>query len=254
MCEKAAASAVQLLPMEAQDESPSRPDRLLLDRGEITTTSASGGGGEIQVTVEDFIDLRNGAVTTSVAGGADPTAGSILIDPKTLVIDGSTIKADAGAGSGGNIEIIADSVLVPEGNLEGLIARRRLSASGAGRSVVRSRSARPRGRHLGRPGRVGRGAARHRIAATPALQFPAGHRDQQLYGRGSRRPPANADGPLASDYAPQQNPAVGSRPRSTSPKQCPPWSQSSSHAAGPPEPSPRGLHEAATCASPCAVT
>jgi filamentous hemagglutinin family protein len=105
-------------------------DRLLIDRGQITTSSASAGGGEIRLLVEDVIDLRNSTITTSVAGGNDPTAGSITIDPKVLVIDGSTIKADALAGTGGNIQIIADNILVPEGDLEGLIARGEISASG----------------------------------------------------------------------------------------------------------------------------
>ena len=110
-------------------------DELKTDGGAISTDSAAAGGGEIRLLVKDFIDLRRSAVTTSVAGGADSTAGNILIDPKVLVIDGSRIEADAGEGSGGNIEIFADSILVPEGDLEGLIARGEISASGPTQEV-----------------------------------------------------------------------------------------------------------------------
>jgi filamentous hemagglutinin family protein len=105
-------------------------DRLVLDRAEVTTSSASAGGGEIQLRVRDLIDLRDSAITTSVAGGNDPTAGNIRIDPKVLVIDGSTIKADSDTGSGGNVQIVAANILVAGGDLEGLIARGDISASG----------------------------------------------------------------------------------------------------------------------------
>ena len=60
-----------------------------MDHGQITTSSFFAGGGEIKVLVEDIIDLHDSEITTSVEGGDDPTAGSILIDPKALVIDGS---------------------------------------------------------------------------------------------------------------------------------------------------------------------
>ena len=104
--------------------------RLLLDRGVVSTDSAAAGGGEIRLLVGDVIDLRDSDIVTSVAGGTDPTAGDILIDPKILVIDGSRIKADAGTGRGGNIRIIADNILVFEGDLEDLLARGDISASG----------------------------------------------------------------------------------------------------------------------------
>jgi hypothetical protein len=111
-------------------------DRLETDQGTISTDSASAGGGEIQLLVGDVIDLRDSAVTTSVAGGADPTGGNILIDPKALVIDDSIIKADARTGTGGNIEIFADNILVPEGDLDGLLARGDISASGETEEVA----------------------------------------------------------------------------------------------------------------------
>jgi hypothetical protein len=115
--------------------------RLQLDGGNIATISDSAGGGEIELRVDDFIDLRNSMVATSVAGGADPTAGDISVDSKILLIDNSQIQADARAGRGGNLTIPADNILVPGGNFEALLARGDISATGAdparaGRVVV----------------------------------------------------------------------------------------------------------------------
>ncbi|HSA80099.1 MAG TPA: hypothetical protein VLE23_04705, partial [Geminicoccaceae bacterium] len=105
-------------------------DRLSVDRGSITTESAFGGGGEIRLLVGDVIDLRDSAVTTSVAGGADPTAGNITIDPTILIIDGSRIQANAPAGSGGTVTIVADNILVPGGDFQALLDRKDISATG----------------------------------------------------------------------------------------------------------------------------
>ena len=105
-------------------------DRLILDEASIDTATSAGGGGEIQLLVGDVIDLRDSEVTTSVAGGADPTAGNISIEPKILVIDGSRIQADAPAGFGGRVTIVADNILVPGGDFEALLARREISATG----------------------------------------------------------------------------------------------------------------------------
>jgi hypothetical protein len=105
-------------------------DRLVLDRAEITTSSASAGGGEIQLRVRDLIDLRDSAIATSVAGGNDPTAGDIRIDPTVLIIDGSRIQANAPVGFGGRVTIVADNILVPGGDFEALLARGEISATG----------------------------------------------------------------------------------------------------------------------------
>ena len=105
-------------------------DRLEMDAGRITTDTASAGGGEVQLVVNDVVDLRNSAVTTSVAGGDSPSAGNISIDPKILVVDGSRIQANAPAGFGGMVTIVADNILVPGGDFEALLAREEISATG----------------------------------------------------------------------------------------------------------------------------
>jgi hypothetical protein len=108
-------------------------NRLLSDHGEVSTESAAAGGGSIGLRVGNTIVLRDSSVTTSVQGGVDPTAGNITIDPKFLVIDGSRIQANArGApmGEGGEITIIADNILVPGGDLQALLDRGDISATG----------------------------------------------------------------------------------------------------------------------------
>jgi hypothetical protein len=58
------------------------------------------------------------------SGGADPAAGNITIDSKVLGIDGSRIRANAPAGFGGRVTIVADNILVPGGDFGALLARR----------------------------------------------------------------------------------------------------------------------------------
>jgi filamentous hemagglutinin family protein len=106
------------------------PRSLVLQDARISTDSQRAGGGEIRLRVSDLIDLQDSEVTTSVAGGTDPTAGNIVIDPEVLVIDGSRINADAPAGFGGNVTIVADNILVPGGSFEALVAQGDISATG----------------------------------------------------------------------------------------------------------------------------
>jgi hypothetical protein len=116
-------------------------DRLIAADASITTNSQTGGGGEIRLLVGEVIDLRDSAVTTSVAGGADPTAGNVEIGevrsidgsrrPTILVIDsGSRIQADAPEGFGGSVTIVADNILVPEADFQALLDRKDISATG----------------------------------------------------------------------------------------------------------------------------
>jgi len=102
----------------------------LLEGSEVSTESAAAGGGRIRLLVGDTIVLRDSEVVTSVAGGEDPTAGNILIDPKVLVIDDSRIQANAPAGFGGRVRIVADNILVPGGDFEALLERGDISATG----------------------------------------------------------------------------------------------------------------------------
>jgi filamentous hemagglutinin family protein len=77
---------------------------LVLDSSAITTESALSNGGEISLRARKLLSMKNGDVTTSVTGG---TGGNIDIDPQNVVLNESQIIARAGAGTGGNIRIVA---------------------------------------------------------------------------------------------------------------------------------------------------
>jgi hypothetical protein len=105
-------------------------ERLLMDKARIETSSISAGGGEIQLKVSNLVDLHDSDITTSVAGGEDPTAGNILIDPNALVIDNSRIQANAPVGFGGTVTLVADNIVVAGGDFDALVERGDIDASG----------------------------------------------------------------------------------------------------------------------------
>jgi hypothetical protein len=91
--------------------------RLFLDEGFITTVSDNTGGGRITFKVGELLELRDGSeISSSVFGGADTTAGNITIDPRFLVLDDSSILAQANEGTGGSIDIVADNILRSPGS------------------------------------------------------------------------------------------------------------------------------------------
>jgi large exoprotein involved in heme utilization and adhesion len=76
----------------------------------ISTQAATANGGNIVLSVNDFLYLVSSKITTSV-GGAGGNGGNISIDPQLLVLDHSSIIAQAVAGHGGNIKIVAGDFL-----------------------------------------------------------------------------------------------------------------------------------------------
>jgi hypothetical protein len=87
--------------------------RLDIDNAFIGTESVAAGGGRIDLEVGELLFLTDsGEISSSVFGGAGTTAGDITIDPRFIVLDGSSIIAQAREGRGGNIGITADN-LVP---------------------------------------------------------------------------------------------------------------------------------------------
>lgn len=78
--------------------------QLTLSNAAITTESALSDGGEIELRATKLISLYRADVTTSVGGGR---GGDIDVDPKNMVMNQSRIIARAGAGTGGNIRIVA---------------------------------------------------------------------------------------------------------------------------------------------------
>jgi hypothetical protein len=76
----------------------------------ISTRAATANGGNITLSVADFLYLVSSKITTSVLG-SNGNGGNITIDPQLLVLDHSSIIAQAVAGHGGNITISADNFL-----------------------------------------------------------------------------------------------------------------------------------------------
>jgi filamentous hemagglutinin family protein len=186
-------------------------DRMLVEGGVIRTDSASAGGGEIRLLVGDVIVLRDGAVTTSVESGDDSTAGSILIDPKVLVIDGSRIQADAGEGSGGLVRIVADNILVPEGDFQALLDRKDISATGgdptrAGTVVVNAPEVDLSGGLVVLEGALLDAASQLRERCGARRDIGA----SSFTGVGRGGLPPSPDGPLLNNYAAQEERVPGS--------------------------------------------
>ncbi len=78
--------------------------------GTVTAQTAGATGGDVGVNARDLVYLDRGQITTSVAGGQG-SGGNIFIDPNLVVLNRGTIVADAVRGNGGNIQIRAGQYL-----------------------------------------------------------------------------------------------------------------------------------------------
>jgi hypothetical protein len=74
----------------------------------ISTQAQSANGGNITVSVGNFLQIVDSEVTTSVLGQAG-NGGNIVIASGLSVLDDGTIKAQAVGGNGGNIVINKDA-------------------------------------------------------------------------------------------------------------------------------------------------
>jgi filamentous hemagglutinin family protein len=85
--------------------------RLLMSNGAgISTEALSANGGNITISLSDFLHLRNNGKITTEVDGSTGNGGNILIDPRYIVLDDSQIIADAlGSGRNGNIDIQANA-------------------------------------------------------------------------------------------------------------------------------------------------
>ena len=70
----------------------------------IKTEAAQAGGGNIDIQAVDRVRLVNSTVSTSVLGGVG-SGGNITIDPNIVVLQNSNVIAQAVQGAGGNITI-----------------------------------------------------------------------------------------------------------------------------------------------------
>ena len=87
----------------------------VMTNSSMTTEASRASGGQIKIITPEMIRVINGRVSTSVAGSANDTAGgNITIDPQFVVLQGGQIVAQAFAGSGGAIDIIAGSAFISD--------------------------------------------------------------------------------------------------------------------------------------------
>lgn len=82
--------------------------RFTSNGGSITTSAPQADGGNISLEVGDRVELRSGRISADVTGGR---GGNIFVQAAAVILDASGITAEAGAGQGGAIRIIADVVL-----------------------------------------------------------------------------------------------------------------------------------------------
>jgi hypothetical protein len=76
----------------------------------VLTEAQRAPGGEIRVSAHHLVHLQQSRITTTVAGG-DQRAGNITIDPEFVVLQDSTITANAVGGRGGNVTVRAQVFL-----------------------------------------------------------------------------------------------------------------------------------------------
>lgn len=88
------------------------PDTLQIVGSQIQTTSAQSGGGSIDIQTQNRIRIDNGVVSASANGvTADSGGGNVSIDPELFTLRQSQIVAQANAGTGGNINLVATNFI-----------------------------------------------------------------------------------------------------------------------------------------------
>jgi filamentous hemagglutinin family protein len=84
------------------------------DGGRVTTEASVAAGGSIDIRARKLLYIRDGEITTSVAGDtADSNGGNITLDPQFVVLDHANVIARAVGGNGGNI-LIQTEHFVPD--------------------------------------------------------------------------------------------------------------------------------------------
>jgi filamentous hemagglutinin family protein len=84
----------------------------VLDGAQIKTNAENSGGGNVTIDVIDTIYLRDSTVTASAGGTeSDDNGGNISIDPRFVILDNASIVAQAVAGNGGLIDLVADNYI-----------------------------------------------------------------------------------------------------------------------------------------------
>ena len=83
----------------------------------ISTTTAAAGGGSITIVNHRLVTLIDSELATEVAGGGSNAGNITIAQPQVFtLIDESLMSANAFEGLGGNVLIVADSVLRSPGS------------------------------------------------------------------------------------------------------------------------------------------
>jgi large exoprotein involved in heme utilization and adhesion len=85
-------------------------NEIVLDNGQVTTQTLSADGGNITLLAPNLVQLQDSIISTSVQDGVGG-GGNINIDPQFVLVNNSSIIANAFGGPGGNITIIANNFL-----------------------------------------------------------------------------------------------------------------------------------------------
>jgi filamentous hemagglutinin family protein len=85
-------------------------DSIIMENGTISTRAITSDGGNIKLTAPNIVHLEGAQITTSVESGVGG-GGNINIDPQFVLVNNSSIIANAFGGPGGNITIIANNFL-----------------------------------------------------------------------------------------------------------------------------------------------
>ncbi len=93
---------------------------------EAKTEAANGGGIDIAART---LDLRGSSISSTV-GGADGNAGNVTLQAGVLVLDDSTISANAFRGRGGNMSMAFEQLIRHPGRLAAITATSQLGISG----------------------------------------------------------------------------------------------------------------------------
>jgi large exoprotein involved in heme utilization and adhesion len=104
--------------ISASSTGPGNAGNIIINAGQqlemrdssIKTEAAQASGGNIDIQAVDQVRLVNSTISTSVLGGAG-SGGNIMIDPNIVVLQNSNFSAFAEHGNGGDITILTSLFL-----------------------------------------------------------------------------------------------------------------------------------------------
>ena len=74
--------------------------------------SLESSGGDVDIRIIDFIGITDSAVTVNSQGATiENLGGDIFIDPELLLLKNANISAQANGANGGNVDVIADTII-----------------------------------------------------------------------------------------------------------------------------------------------